>query len=83
MANKGNRFQAGTGSVYTCECCGRKTRNTRRQSMDSKTCPQCWDLAGIDNEESDGWLTHDEAEAKRAPLRAEIIALGGTPEENA
>jgi hypothetical protein len=36
------------------------TRETGVQSMGNKTCPQCYDLAGIENEISDGHCTAGE-----------------------
>lgn len=49
-------FERGTGS-YRCECCGRLTRATGVQSVGSRLCPDCYELAGIYN------VLQDEGEA--------------------
>lgn len=71
-----SRFQRGSG-CYKCEACGRKTRNTGAQSMGSKTCEQCWDLAGIENEISDGHETVETLRESIQSLLAKIEANGG------
>lgn len=76
MAKK-NTFTKIAGSVYECLCCGRKTRNTGAQSIGSETCPQCWELAGIENEISDGYATVEERRARIDSLFAEVAAKGG------
>ena len=71
-----NRFLRGSG-VYTCRCCGRKTRATGRgDNENSGLCAECFDLAGVDNEISDGQSTV----AERANLivtLSQIIACKG------
>lgn len=48
-----NRFARGTG-CYTCESCGRKTRQTDVNSgSDWKVCADCFELAGYQNGISD------------------------------
>lgn len=79
MAKRSTFTKAG-GSTYKCECCGRGTRNTGSQSLGSKTCPQCWDLAGIENEISDGHCTLEERRTLIDELLAEIRAKGGNPD---
>jgi hypothetical protein len=79
-ANRNSRFGRGTGS-FKCECCGRGTRHTGVQSADSKTCPQCYELAGIENEISDGQVTQEERQPMINELAAEIRAKGGNPDE--
>jgi len=76
-------MQRGTG-IFPCEACGRKTRETGAQSLSSRTCPECYEIAGIENSLSDG---HYEGDAGRDALIAEIAALqtviiakGGKPE---
>jgi hypothetical protein len=49
---RGSKFQKRGGGVYKCCCCNRMTRKTGQQS-DSPTCPECWELSGIDNAFSD------------------------------
>lgn len=67
----------GGGSTYDCDCCGRRTRYTGVQSMGSKLCPQCFDLAGIENDISDGHSTVEDNRAEATRLIAEIAAKGG------
>jgi hypothetical protein len=81
-STKRNTFSRSAGSVYSCDCCGRKTRNTGAQSIGSRTCPQCFDLAGIENEISDGYTTVDAERAKIDTLIAEIRAKGGNPDDS-
>lgn len=81
MTKRRNTFTKQMGSTYKCDCCGRGTRNTGVQSMGSKTCPQCFELAGISNEISDGHCTLAERRADIDALVAEIRAKGGTPDE--
>lgn len=76
MANTHSRFLRGSG-CYACDVCGRKTRNTGNQSMSSKTCSECWDLAGIENEISDGHATLAERQAEINDLLASIESKGG------
>jgi hypothetical protein len=45
------RFQRG-GSVYQCNVCGRRTRNTGDEGS-VNLCFECYELAGIENEVSD------------------------------
>lgn len=75
MARK-STFVKGS-STFTCNCCGHLTRWTGEQGVDSKTCPLCWDLAGYENMEQDGYMTEEdgkhvtsiflELKEKRAP----------------
>lgn len=77
-----NTFTKRGGSVYTCDTCGRSTRHTGAQSLGSTLCPQCFDLAGIENEISDGHATIEEKREEIAALIAEIREKGGDPEES-
>lgn len=76
-----NGFTRIAGSTYACECCGRQTRNTGAQALGSKTCTQCWELAGIENSLRDGHLTADEARPAVGRYVAAIEAKGGRPRE--
>lgn len=49
---KFNRFTKGTG-VYTCDCCGRRTRDTGDGAMNG-ICGMCYELAGYENLIQDG-----------------------------
>lgn len=74
------RFQRGMfgarPTVYACNLCGRKTRNTGDEGG-VDLCRQCFDLAGMQNEVSDGYVTRAEHAAEAARLLAEITAKGG------
>jgi phage FluMu protein Com len=76
---KRNTFTRLAGSTYPCDCCGRLTRNTGVQGLGSKTCPQCFELAGIENEISDGYQTLEEATPQIKEYLDEIRAKGGNP----
>jgi hypothetical protein len=69
------RFTAGTG-CYTCRVCGRKTRATDRDAAARRQCAQCWDLAGLENEQLDGRIDA-QGLATIDALRADIVRLGG------
>jgi hypothetical protein len=75
-----NTFSKVGGSTYTCDTCGRGTRYTGAQSLGSKLCPQCFDLAGIENDISDGHTTQADAQAQIDRLMADIRAKGGNPD---
>jgi hypothetical protein len=77
---KFNRFQPHT-SVFTCRCCGRKSRETARNSGAGDICGQCYDLAGIENEISDGHCTAAERKGEVLALTRELSAAGGSLEE--
>lgn len=82
---RNSQFRKGTG-CYNCDVCGKLTRNTGEQSLGSKTCPKCWEEAGLENEHSDTNGDHYgegfvagcpccRAEAEAAP--AEVVAATG------
>lgn len=54
-----SKFHKGS-STFKCNICGRGTRDTGIQSAGNKICPQCYELAGIENEISDGHCTREE-----------------------
>lgn len=58
-------------TTFICSCCGHNTRFTGQQSVGSKLCPACWDLAGFENEIQDGHY-NDNAAADAASLFREI-----------
>lgn len=47
-----NKFTKGS-ATFICDCCGHNTRNTGVQSIGSKICPACYELAGLENMLSD------------------------------
>lgn len=79
---RANRFTRLAGSTYACETCGRRTRHTGVQSLGSRLCPQCFELAGIENELADGYAALDDRRAQIDTLVAEIRAKGGNPDEH-
>ena len=70
MATK--RFHKGS-STYLCNVCGRRTRDTGDNGS-CDLCPECYTLAGIENEISDGWAT---AEARAQEIRDIVTAITG------
>lgn len=49
-----SHFQRGSG-VYTCRVCGHRTRATGRGDNENvELCADCFDLAGLENQVSDG-----------------------------
>jgi hypothetical protein len=77
---KRNTFTKAAGSTYKCDTCGRGTRNTGDQPIGSRLCPQCYELAGIENEISDGYRTQADAQPQIDNLMAAIRAKGGNPD---
>ena len=71
---KRNGFTKLNGSTFTCATCGRTTRNTGAQSVGSAICPQCYELAGIENDAMNGASDYDQLVAG---LLNEVIARGG------
>lgn len=72
-----SKFQHGTG-CFSCRCCGRKARETARNSGCGDICGPCFDLAGIENEISDGYRTALDAKDEIANLIEEIESAGGS-----
>jgi hypothetical protein len=51
---KVSKFQGGLkGAVYTCEGCGKKTRETGDGESSVNLCAKCYEEAGLENEHSD------------------------------
>jgi len=73
----GNTFTQG-GATYVCSQCRRRTRYTGAQSLGSTLCAQCWDLAGLENEVSDGFYSSNEARRRAEVLIAEVELRGGS-----
>ena len=71
-----SRFRRGS-AVYACTVCGRQTRYTGAQPLGQRTCPQCYDLAGIENEIRDHYSTLDENRATIDRLIDEVASKGG------
>jgi hypothetical protein len=69
-------FRKGS-AVYKCNVCGRGTRDTGVQSLGNKLCPQCYELAGIENSISDGYETMETMGDTIRRYVADIVAKGG------
>jgi hypothetical protein len=76
-----SRFQRGSG-VFTCTCCGGRTRDTGVQSIGSELCADCYELAGMDNACNDNRTTPEqEGYTKEIEQRlAKITKRGGNVE---
>jgi len=66
--NRNARFEKGSG-VYTCDFCGKKTRETGCGESSVHLCVYCYELGGIENSRDDGELTQEEFEAEKAALQ--------------
>lgn len=51
-----SKFQGGKESVYTCTCCGIRTRQTQAggEAQELCLCDDCYELAGFENMVQDG-----------------------------
>jgi hypothetical protein len=72
-----NTFTRRDGGTFPCGVCGRLTRHTGVQSRGNDICPQCYDLAGIENEISDGYCTQAERQEDIDALVGIIAKRGG------
>src|SRR5882724_8793953 len=74
-----NRFERGSG-CFNCGVCGRRTRSTG-ENAGCDLCPQCYEVAGIENMISDRSYDSPEEKAKLEAeinkLNAEVIKPGG------
>lgn len=79
---KKSTFKRGSG-CYTCRSCGRQTRATGRGDNEyTRTCAECYDLAGIENYFQDNGTDGEDAASYIAEARALVSAIkakGGTP----
>lgn len=66
-AAKNNRFQKGSG-VFTCECCGKKTRDVGGNAANG-LCGYCLEEGEWENALSDGDITEEEYERKIEALK--------------
>lgn len=65
------RFYRGS-STLPCRVCSRRTRDTGNGDI----CEQCWELAGMENEISDGYYTLTEGKDRARRLVSELKAKG-------
>jgi len=73
-----SKFQRGTG-VFTCGCCGRKTRETQDTSG-SDMCGICYELSGIQNslrdDGAEAWMiTHRDRLIKKYAGKADMAMV--------
>lgn len=73
-SHRARHFQQHGRGVYTCNTCGRSTRETLVQGSDD--CEQCFDLAGLQNAVWDGCFTENDR-PERDRLLALAIKRGG------
>lgn len=73
-----SKFAKGSG-VYTCRCCGHKTRSTDRGDNENvELCADCYDLSGFENQISDNGIeTLTEAEINNIRVLAKAITDKG------
>jgi len=57
------------GGVYTCDFCGKRTRETGEGESDLGICRFCYLEAGLINELSDGMITQAEYDEQVAALK--------------
>jgi len=62
------RFQKGSG-IYTCRCCGKRTRYTGGDGEGVGLCDYCYEEGGWENMLSDGECTQAEYDEAIAELR--------------
>jgi hypothetical protein len=78
MKNTFRRTPGRSAQTFTCICCGHRTRNTGVQSLGSELCPPCYELAGIENEISDGFATIEELRSEIDKLLTAVELQGGS-----
>lgn len=73
-------FRRGGGGVFTCRCCDRKTRHVD-QPIGSELCPECDELAGLDNMVNDDCGGLEDVIASRDAALKSIEKKGGNVEK--
>lgn len=76
-------FERGGRGVFKCQVCDRGTRRVD-QAYDSECCPQCWDLAGLDNTVNDNGANCEQLgdwRAYRDQLLVEAVKHGGNADK--
>ena len=68
-------------TTFLCRTCERRTRDTGAQSVGIGLCPQCYELAGIENEINDGVCPFRERKQEITRLLGEIVTKGGSVAE--
>lgn len=72
-----NCFAPGSG-MYSCTCCGRKTRQTDPEAAQHRQCAECWELAGLQNQILDGGGEDGSAARRVSELKKVIAEKGGS-----
>lgn len=78
MARVTNRFVKGQ-SVFSCQCCKRKTRQTGGDNDSLRLCEECYEMGGIENylQDHPGAADEKKQSAEWHRLKARCIAKGG------
>ncbi|MDV7392824.1 hypothetical protein RZS08_15755, partial [Arthrospira platensis SPKY1] len=63
-----SKFRRGS-STFTCEGCGKLTRDTGVQGIGMGLCPYCYEVGGLENSLDDGEITPEQFEAGKAELQ--------------
>lgn len=58
-----SRFNKGSG-CYTCQSCGKKTRDVNREEGAARLCSDCYEKAGDENAVTDGLMTQQQFDSK-------------------
>lgn len=59
MTTANNRFKKGS-AIYTCMCCGKRTRATGHSEENNGLCADCYNCGGDENAVADGAMTQAE-----------------------
>lgn len=65
--SQNSKMQKGSG-IYTCEECGKNTRETGNGESFVRFCRKCYEIGGLENSLSDGTITQDEFDTYVASL---------------
>lgn len=72
-----NKFQRGGPGVFKCRLCSRGSRETGVQALGSQLCPECYELAGLENMMIDDGFLSDPCKPEVRSLFKAAIAKGG------
>jgi len=73
---KFDRFQKGS-ACYTCECCGKQTRDTGAGEAGCMLCAPCYELGGIQNEHADNCEHADITTCPRHAAEVQALVAAG------
>ena len=71
MSRDNRRFQKGSG-LFTCICCGKRTRDTGHDGALNSVCEYCHEVGGWGNMLSDNCCTQEEYDKAIAQLREQF-----------